>query len=150
MTFWAALIGVFFSDYLSKAWIRANYSLGESRSVFGDVLRFTRWRNAGAAFGVLQGATPYLAVVSVGCILLAVLIYPRMKSYGALVLVSLGLISGGALGNLLDRLRYGCVTDFISFRFFTPIFNLADSAIVVGAVMMGVFFLFSAKGSVEH
>ena len=150
MTFWTALIGVFASDYYSKTWIRANYTLGESRPVLGDLLRFTHWRNSGAAFGVFQGATPYLALISVGCILLAVLMHPRMKGYGVPVLVSLGLIAGGALGNLIDRVRYGSVTDFISFRFFTPIFNLADSAIVVGAILIGAFFLFFAGGSTER
>ena len=150
MSFWIAMTGVFLSDYLSKAWVKAHYALGESRPVIGELLRFTHWRNSGAAFGVLQGATPYLAVVNVGCIILSVLIYPKMKPYGIAVLVPLGLISGGALGNLLDRVRFGSVTDFISLRFFSPIFNIADSAIVVGAVMMGVFFLFSYKGSAEH
>lgn len=138
------------TDYLSKNWIRANYALGESRPVLGEVLRFTHWRNTGAAFGMLQGATPYLALVSVGCVLLAAMIAPRMKGYGNAVLVALGLVSGGALGNLIDRLKFGSVTDFISVRYFSPIFNVADSAIVAGAILMGIFFLFSTGGSVER
>lgn len=150
MIFWTVFVGVVLSDYLSKTWIRTSLTLGESRPVIGDILRFTHWSNSGAAFGVLQGATPYLAIVSVACVVLAVLIYPKMRPYGVAVPVALGLISGGALGNLLDRVRYGSVTDFISLRFFAPIFNMADSAIVAGAILMGVFFLFSAKGSVEH
>jgi signal peptidase II len=150
LVFWTTLFGVVASDYASKAWIRANYSLGESRPVLGDLLRFVHWRNSGAAFGLLQGATPYLALISVGCVLLAVLIYPRMKGQSAIVPVSLGLIAGGALGNLIDRVRFGGVTDFISFRFFSPIFNIADSGIVIGAVLMGLFFLVSPKGSVDR
>ncbi len=150
MIFWSTMFTAVLTDYLSKTWIRANYALGESRPVLGDVLRFTHWKNNGAAFGTLQGATPYLALVSVGCVLLSVLIQPKMKGYGKVVLVALGLVSGGALGNLIDRVRYGSVTDFISFRFFSPIFNIADSAIVAGAILMGIFFLFSTGGSVER
>lgn len=150
MVFWASFVGVVLSDYLSKSWIRSSLTLGETRPVIGNILRFTHWSNSGAAFGVFQGATPYLAIVSVACVLLAILIYPKMRPYGAAALLALGLISGGALGNLLDRVRFGCVTDFISFKYFAPIFNVADSAIVVGAILMGAFFLFSAKGSVEH
>lgn len=135
---------------MSKTWIRANFPLGMSRPVLGDLVRFTHWRNSGAAFGFFQGGTPYLALISLGCILLALLIYPKMKSYGNVALVSLGLISGGALGNLLDRLRYGEVTDFIVVKHFSAIFNLADSAIVAGAILMSIFLLFSARGSAEH
>ena len=149
MVFWSTMLISVLADYLSKNWIRANYALGESRQVLGDFLRFTYWENSGAAFGMLQGATPYLALVSVGCVVLAVLIAPKMKGYGAWVLVALGLVSGGAFGNLIDRVKFGGVTDFISFRYFSPLFNIADSAITVGAILMGIFLLFSPGGSIE-
>ncbi|MGI6631964.1 MAG: signal peptidase II [Bacillota bacterium] len=145
--FWAAFLLVAASDYLSKNWVRANLALGETRQVIGNFLRFTHWSNSGASFGILQGASPYLALVSVGCIILSILIYPKVRGYGPSALLSLGLISGGALGNLIDRVRFGSVTDFISLRFFSPIFNVADSAIVVGAVIMVFFFLFAPEGS---
>jgi len=138
------------ADFLSKNWIRANYALGESRQILGDFLRFTHWKNTGAALGMLQGATPYLAIVSLGCVILAVVIAPKMKGYGTWVLVALGLVSGGALGNLLDRVRFGSVTDFISVSFFSPIFNIADSAIVIGAILMGIFFVVSPGGKAER
>lgn len=147
--FWIVLLGVLAGDLVSKNWIRTHYALGESRRILGELLRFTHWTNSGAAFGILQGATPYLALVSVGCVLLAVFIQPRMREYGAVIPVALGLISGGALGNLVDRVKYGSVTDFISLSFFSPVFNIADAAIVTGAVLLGVFFLFFGKGSVE-
>lgn len=150
MVFWSTMLMAVLTDYLSKNWIRANYALGESRRILGEILRFTHWSNTGAAFGVLQGATPYLALVSVGCVVLAVLIVPKMKGYGNLVLVALGLVSGGAFGNLIDRVKFGSVTDFISVSFFTPIFNVADFAIVTGAILIGVFFLFSPGGSAER
>lgn len=149
MVFWITMIAAVAADYLSKNWVRANLALGESRRILGDVLRFTHWSNSGAAFGILQGATPYLALVSVGCISLAVLIAPKMKDYGTLVMVALGLVSGGALGNLIDRVKYGSVTDFISVSFFSPIFNIADSAIVAGAILIVIFVLLTPGGSAE-
>lgn len=147
MLFWATFFLVAAGDYLSKNWIRQNFAMGESRQVLGSFLRFTHWSNSGASFGILQGAAPYLALISVGCVILSIVIYPKMRGYGRAVLLSLGLIAGGALGNLFDRVRFGSVTDFISLRFFSPIFNVADSAIVMGAVIMIAFFLFSPQGS---
>lgn len=149
MVFWLTMLVSVLVDYSSKNFIRANYALGESREILGSLLRFTYWENSGAAFGMLQGATPYLALVSVGCVILAVLIAPKMTGYGTWVLIALGLVAGGAFGNLIDRVKFGGVTDFISIKFFAPLFNVADTAIVFGAILMGIFFLFAGKGSIE-
>ncbi|HHX27794.1 MAG: signal peptidase II [Bacillota bacterium] len=150
LLFWVTFVLVSACDYLSKNWIRQNFALGESRKILGSFLRFTHWSNSGASFGILQGAAPYLALISVGCIILAILIYPKFKSAGPMGVISLGLIAGGALGNLLDRVRFGSVTDFISLSFFPPIFNVADCAIVTGAVLMAVFFLLTPEGRFEE
>jgi len=150
LLFWATFLLVSACDYLSKDWIRRNFALGESRDILGSFLRFSHWSNSGASFGMLQGAAPYLALISVGCIILAILIYPKIRKEGPVGVVSLGLIAGGALGNLLDRVRFGSVTDFISLSFFPPVFNLADCAIVIGAVLMAVFFLLSPEGRFEE
>jgi len=146
LLFWATFLLVSICDYLSKDWIRRNLALGESKEILGSFLRFTHWANSGASFGILQGAAPYLAIVSVGCIILAILLVPKMGKAGPLGALSLGLIAGGALGNFLDRVRFGSVTDFISLSFFPPIFNLADCAIVVGAILMAVFLLLTPEG----
>jgi signal peptidase II len=150
LVFWLTMLVSVAADYFSKNWIRANYALGESREILGQFLRFSYWHNSGAAFGMLQGATPYLALVSVGCVLLAVFIAPKMKGHGPWVLVALGLVAGGALGNLIDRVKFGGVTDFISLSLFSPIFNVADIAIVTGSILMGIFVLFTPGGSIEH
>jgi signal peptidase II len=150
LLFWATFLLVSLCDYLSKDWIRRNFALGESRNILGSYLRFSHWSNSGASFGILQGAAPYLALVSVGCVILAILIYPKLRKGGPLGVTSLGLIAGGALGNLLDRVRFGSVTDFISLSFFAPVFNVADCAIVVGAVLMAVFFLLTPEGRFEE
>jgi signal peptidase II len=150
LLFWVTFLLVSACDYLSKDWIRQNFAIGESRDILGSFLRFTHWSNTGASFGILQGAAPYLALISVGCVLLSILIYPKLKRSGSLGVVSMGLIAGGALGNLLDRVRFGSVTDFISLSFFPPVFNVADCAIVIGAVLMTVFFLLNPEGRFEE
>lgn len=147
MAFWTAFISVFICDYLSKVWVRSNMALGESRQLIGDLLQITHWQNTGAAFGLFQGATVYLALVSAGCVALSVFAYPRLQSYGKLFLVALGLLSGGALGNLVDRVHFGGVTDFVSFRYFPPVFNIADSAIVIGSLGLAISLLIASKGS---
>jgi signal peptidase II len=112
--------------------------VGESSPVTGW-LYLTHVHNTGAAFGIFQGQSfPLTLVGLVGvCVLLlyAFFLYRRLPFLNnALSEVALGLILGGTIGNLIDRLRLGYVTDFIDFRFW-PAFNVADSAIVVGAIM---------------
>ncbi len=145
MAFWGAFLGVFACDWLSKMWVRSNMSLGETRKILGDLVHITHCQNSGAAFGLFQGATLYLAIVSAGCVVLSVLAYPKLASYGKPFIVALGLLSGGALGNLVDRLFLGKVTDFISVRFFGPVFNIADSAIVIGSVGLAIWILITSK-----
>ncbi len=149
MLFRATFLLVSACDYLSKNWIRQNFALGESRDILGSFLRFTHWSNSGASFGILQGAAPYLAIISVGCVILAILVYPKLKKGGTVGVISLGLIAGGALGNLLDRVQFGSVTDFISLKYFSPVFNVADFAIVSGAILMAVYFLLTPEGRFE-
>ncbi len=148
MVFWAAFLGSTAVDYVSKVWVRSTIPLGESRPVIHGLLEFMHWRNPGAAFGTLRNANLYLAIVSAVCVLAAVFLYPKFRTLGPAFAVSLGLVSGGALGNLLDRVQFGSVTDFLSVSFFPPIFNVADSAIVVGAIIMVGLFLFSLRGSI--
>ncbi len=148
MAFWSAFLGAVALDYLSKSWIRANLKLGESRPVIDSLLRLCHWQNPGAAFGIFKNANSYLAVLGGACVIMAIFMYPKLRGFGTLFVISLGLVSGGALGNLIDRIMYGAVTDFISVRYFTPLFNLADSAIVAGSFLLIAAVLFCPKGSV--
>ena len=126
-------------DQVTKYVVRANLALGESFPDEGP-LRITYVTNTGAAFGILQGQTLFLMVTTffgLAAILLYY-IYPPME-HGILRL-ALGLQLGGAVGNLADRVRVGKVTDFIDIGPW-PNFNLADSSIVVGVVIIVAFFL---------
>jgi len=122
-------------DQLSKWVVRAAFSPGYSVPVIPSVLHLTYVQNTGAAFGLFPGyagALMILAAAVVGWIVLELRRQaPRTKG-GQLGLL---LILGGAIGNLLDRLRFGYVVDFIDLRVW-PVFNLADSAITIGVALL--------------
>ena len=133
------------ADQLTKIWIQTHLDVNESLPETGW-LRLTHVQNTGAAFGLFQGQSfPLMIVGMVGvCVLLvcALFIYRRFPFLdNALGAVALSFILGGTIGNLIDRLRFGYVTDFIDLGFW-PAFNIADSAIVVGTVMFA-YLLFS-------
>ena len=126
-------------DQISKIWIRDNLAIGESWPETG-ILRATHINNTGASFGLFPNQSAILACLSIAIIIIILVIIHHIANITNLHLVSAGIILGGAFGNLIDRLRLGYVTDFIDFKiwgdFHWPIFNLADSAIVIGT---GIF-----------
>ncbi len=129
-------------DRATKALVREFMRPSQSVDVLGDVLQFTRVENAGAAFGVLQGRQLLLAAVG-SLVIVAVVIYLwRAKPREPWVLLALGLVAGGSIGNLVDRVTTGVVVDFVEVSFW-PVFNVADSAVVVGTAILVVHVLFS-------
>ena len=127
------------ADQLSKFWIRSNLATGESLFEVG-FFRLTRVHNTGAAFGLFQGQSFLLTIIAlVGVI--ALLLYVLFFHHRFLFLgnrlgkLALGLVLGGTVGNLSDRIHFGYVTDFIDFNFW-PAFNIADSAIVMGIIIL--------------
>ena len=112
------------------------------RTSFPDAgfLRFTHTHNTGSAFGIFQGQNLPLIFVSLIGIAVLLAIYFSQPRPGNLLRISLGLMTGGALGNLVDRLHQGWVTDFLDVGPW-PVFNLADASIVTGLVMLGWIFL---------
>lgn len=127
------------SDQLSKLWIRAHLELGESLSIT-DRLSFIYIENTGSAFGLLANQTFLIIIISIAALLFILLFLRYLSPATTLSIVSIGLIMGGAVGNLIDRLRFGYVTDFIYFRlwgnFHWPAFNIADAAITVGVFVL--------------
>ena len=137
------------ADQLSKIWIRANLDIGQSLFEAG-FFRITYVHNTGAAFGLFQGqsfALTIVALVGIGVLLFyALLVYHHFPLLNnKLNRLALGLVFGGTIGNLIDRLRFGYVTDFIDFGFW-PAFNIADSAITVGVIIFAYFSLRSLSG----
>ncbi len=135
------------TDQLSKVWIRV-YPQGYNIFQAG-FFRITHISNTGAAFGLFPGQSPLLTVVALLSIILllayALVIYRHYPLfYSGLGGVALGLILGGATGNLIDRLRFGEITDFIDFTVW-PAFNIADSALTIGAILVVYLFLRLAR-----
>ena len=130
---------VIVSDQLSKLWIRTNLAIGESLPII-DRLSFIHIRNTGSAFGLLSNQTFLIIVISIAALLFILLFLRYLSPATTLSVVAIGLLMGGALGNLIDRLRFGSVTDFIYFRlwgdFHWPAFNIADASIVVGVCLL--------------
>ena len=140
------------ADQLSKVWIRSNLAIGQSLPEAG-FFQLTHVNNTGAAFGLFQGQSFALTIVaSVGvAVILAygLFLYRRFPYLDNMLGKSaLGLVLGGTVGNLIDRLRFGYVTDFIDFGFW-PAFNIADSAVTVGVIIIACYFIYLAKAA-EH
>ncbi len=138
VVFFLAALLVVVADQLSKMWIRSNLVVGQSLPEAG-FFRLTHVHNTGAAFGLFRDQSFILAIVAlVGIIVLivyALLIYRYFPFLDNLLCKSaLGLVLGGTIGNLIDRVRLGYVTDFIDVGIW-PSFNIADSAIVVGIIV---------------
>ncbi|HET9441600.1 MAG TPA: signal peptidase II [Longimicrobiales bacterium] len=151
ITFWATALSVLVLDFITKQIAEANLQRGQPVDVLGDLLRFTLGYNTGIAFGLSLGETSRWVLVGVTIATMA-LIFWLFRSVDArhkLQILAFGLIMGGAAGNLLDRIfgSFG-VIDFIDVgigvaRFWT--FNIADSAITVGAVLLVLASLFEHK-----
>ncbi len=127
-------------DRLSKMWVIQNFRLGESRRL-ASFFYLTFVQNTGTAFGFFQGNNRALGVLAftIFCALLygARGLTERGGFWGA---IGVGLVLGGAIGNMIDRVQYGQVIDFLDFRVW-PVFNLADSAITVGAISIAIGLL---------
>jgi len=122
-------------DQASKEWVRGTFSLHESIPLIQDFFNLTYIRNTGAAWGMFSGQTWALSLLALVMLVLLILFRRRILPPGILNRVALGLLSGGIIGNLLDRLRLDYVTDFLDFHVGTwhwPAFNIADSAICIG------------------
>jgi len=132
-------IAVLFFDQLTKIIVTANMQLSQSIPVINKVFHLTYIQNTGASFGILSGSNSLLiwfTIIAIGIIIYFYDAIPKSKS--AFVLVAL--IIGGALSNVLDRLRLGYVVDFLDFRIW-PSFNIADAALTVGAIGLIIYLM---------
>jgi signal peptidase II len=149
LPFFGLAFAVFIFDLITKSIVRRNLAVGESWPDEDWLVKITHVTNSGAAFGILQGAGIFLVVTAVIAIGAIVFYYMFPPLEHGLLRLALGLQLGGATGNLLDRLRFGEVTDFIDFPRY-PEFNVADSSIVIGLFVIGAFFFLNERGSPAH
>jgi signal peptidase II len=121
-------------DQLSKFLVSRFLQLNQSVPVISGIFDLTLVHNRGAAFGIFRNQVPVFIITAI--IAVAMIFFTlRNKKHKALFVFALSLILAGALGNLIDRVRFGYVIDFLDFRVW-PVFNVADSAITIGAVIL--------------
>lgn len=141
MVYFAVIAAVLAMDQLTKAWILETFTLYESREVVPGFFNLVFVTNRGAAFSMLadvEGAWRHYFFLGIGFTALIGLTaaYWKLRREQSLYPVALALIAGGAAGNLVDRARFGSVIDFLDFyvgSYHWPAFNVADSAICIGA-----------------
>ncbi|MDQ6743633.1 MAG: signal peptidase II [Candidatus Dormibacteraeota bacterium] len=143
LLFSAVALLVFIADRISKRMVVASVPLGTERQALPHVW-ITNTQNPGAAFGVAQEATAFFLIASV-VVAIGLIFYAARTPIGISTGVLLGLILGGTVGNGYDRLLHGTVTDFIALHFW-PVFNVADSAISVGVVLLLIGYVLRQKG----
>jgi len=128
-------------DQISKMIVQALMSKGQSIAVLKGVFHITYTTNTGAAFSILQGYSGLLVWISVMAIGAIIYFYDRLDKK-EFILVAF--VLGGIIGNLIDRISYGHVIDFIDFRIW-PVFNIADSAVTVGVILLVYYWLRKKK-----
>jgi signal peptidase II len=134
---------VLFLDQISKKWIVKSMFYGDSKNIIGNFLRFTYIRNPNSVFGLQFGGAVVSTVLTVVAFIFVMILF--FKSDNRFSLVSFSLIIGGALGNLTDRLLYMEVIDFIDVgvrRWRWPTFNVADSFVTIGLILIVIYYIF--------
>jgi len=148
-------------DQISKTAVARSFSPGEWTPVLGDFFRLTLVLNPGGVFGTRLGSSNFYTFISVLAIGVTLWFFFKSKTDGVIFRTGLSLILGGAIGNLIDRFRFGEVVDFLDFDFFNinlpgfyldrwPVFNLADSFVLVGMVLIVIHLLMSRENPQEH
>ncbi|MGD9567134.1 MAG: signal peptidase II [Sedimentibacter sp.] len=146
------LIGIIFAasiiiDQLTKYWAINMLKDGGSIKIIGEFLRFTYAENRGAAFSILQNQRIFFIIITIIMLIVLTYIYFKTKNITKLSRLAIAMIAGGAIGNFIDRVRFGFVVDLIDVRFGNfynfPIFNVADSFVVCGTILMMLLILFN-------
>lgn len=133
-------------DQLSKTIVANNMQVGESIVLIKNLFSLTYVRNEGAAWGILANHRwIFLVLTAIAIIAIPIITY-KLRDFGYFFGTSMALIWGGAIGNMIDRLFYGSVVDFIEATFIDfPVFNIADSCVVVGGIMLFIYLVFINK-----
>ena len=144
MFFWITIVIVLIFDQGTKLMVKTTMSLYESIPLIPNIFHLTYIVNPGAAFGLLANQRVFFIVITTIILLAVIYFYKQLKGPHLLLRIALGMVVGGALGNLVDRVRMGTVTDFFDFRIW-PVFNIADSAIVLGMIYISYQLLFRGE-----
>ena len=131
------------ADQAVKFWVRANIPLGESIPFLPHIMDLTYTQNTGAAFSILREHTWLLTLLSAVLVVIVALLVARRFITGRLGLVAATLVLAGGIGNLIDRVALGYVTDMFQTTFMDfAVFNVADSCLTIGVVLLVIYVLF--------
>lgn len=126
-------------DIILKLIIKNNMVVNESINIINNFFSLTYVKNTGAAWSILSGKQFFLIIVTIIVIIFLLIYLYKMKNYSSLDIIGYSLLLAGALGNLIDRIFYGYVIDYLDFLIFNydfPIFNIADCCIVIGIMIL--------------
>ena len=140
MTFWFYAVIVVLIDQISKYFALKYLNYSVSYTVLAPILFFTRIHNRGAAFGIMSGSVIVFIIFSFLVIALFLIFQKKILSLEKSIQICLGLVMGGCIGNLIDRIRFNYVVDFIDFKVW-PVFNFADSALTLSVTYLIIYFI---------
>jgi len=152
MIYYVIALFVIAIDQISKWLIVKNMELGMSIPIIDNVLYITSHRNRGAAWGILENKMWFFYIITVVFVVFIVMYMKKYAKTDKLLGISLGLILGGAIGNFIDRVFRQEVVDFIHVYIFSynyPVFNVADSALCIGVVLIIIQTLLEGKKTKE-
>ncbi|MGD6772219.1 signal peptidase II [Staphylococcus simulans] len=141
-------LAVLILDQFTKSYIVKTMSVGDSYSVIPGFLNITSHRNKGAAWGILSGKMGFFFLVTIIVLGLLTYFYVKEARGHFWMQMAISLLFAGALGNFIDRMKNGEVVDFIDtyiFGYDFPIFNVADSSLTVGVILILILLLFDSK-----
>lgn len=138
LTIFSLALAIILIDQITKFLIKINFQLNQSLPLIKNIFHLTYIRNFGAGFGILQQQKWILIFISI--IVIGVIFYylDRIKDKEKFLQVIVGLVLGGTIGNLIDRVAYGFVVDFLDFRIW-PVFNFADSFVTIGVIGLIIY-----------
>ncbi len=136
MFVWLTMVGILIIDRVIKIVIIENFIQNETRVIIPKLFHLTYVLNPGAAFGLMAGRTWIFVITAVLVLIGVIYAQFRLPRENRLIRLSLSMIGGGALGNLLDRVLTGKVIDYLDFRIWPFVFNFADSMIVIGVALL--------------
>jgi signal peptidase II len=146
----SAALGVLFCDQASKYFLLGSLKQGASIPVIKNIFHLTLVFNTGAAFGIFNvGAnnySPLLIAFGIAAMAFLMVLLPRVLKADLVIKIAYAFMLGGISGNLIDRIRFGYVVDFLDFRIW-PVFNIADSAICIGVALLCMKMLKSRRGA---
>ncbi|MBQ3511924.1 MAG: signal peptidase II [Bacilli bacterium] len=135
-------------DQIIKYIVMSNMTLHQEIKLIPNFFSLYYLKNTGAAFSILGNKTIILILVSIFCLIIIKNAIKKLKRVNTLTIISLGIMTGGIIGNLFDRILYKSVIDYLSFNIFNynfPVFNLADIGITVGAILLIIDLIIEEK-----